>query len=83
MIINFLLVIYFALVLFCVIDRIYLTKKVMSDSFMSKETTDTLRGISILAIAFSHICQAESTLKSILVGAKHTYMFVFSWGDVE
>lgn len=80
MIVNILLATFCTIILYCVLSRVVATKKMMSGSFLSKESTGALRGISIIAITFAHICQAEPQLVDSLVGGKYTYTIMFTWG---
>lgn len=82
MIVNILLAAFCTIILYCVLSRVVATKKMMSGSFLSKESTGALRGISIIAITFAHICQAEPQLVGSLVGGKYTYTIMFTWGGI-
>lgn len=58
------------------------TKRVISNAYFSKDSTGVLRGITIIAIAFAHICQAQHDVINSLVGGKYSYYVIFSWGGI-
>lgn len=51
-----------------------------SNVFLSKNSTNTLKGFSIIMIVMAHICQYEESFKEILIGGDITYKVLFSWG---
>lgn len=81
MIVNLLLVIFSLMILFCFLKNGVLTKN-NKYSFLNKESTGALRGATIIAIAFSHICQNAPELKEVLFGGKYSYTLLFMCGGI-
>lgn len=52
------------------------------ESFLKKESTNALKGLAIIMIALSHICQYEKSLNETLIGRGITYTVLFSWGAI-
>lgn len=81
MAVNFLVVVFIIVILYCLIKNNILIKD-KEWSFLSRESTGTLRGAAIVAIVFSHICQDAPELKGILFGGKYTYTLLFIGGGI-
>lgn len=84
MVVNFLLAIFIMMVIYCFVKTQILTKDNGEEkkSFFSKESTGALKGVAIIAIAFSHICQDAPELKGLLWGGKYLYTIIFTWGGI-
>ena len=48
--------------------------------FLNKKSTGALRGIMVIMIVISHICQFDESLKYSLLGGTKTYWILFSGG---
>lgn len=79
MIVNVLLLVFLLLVLYGILQNHILGKN-NQQIFLNKDITGALRGIAIVAIVFSHICQAEPSLRDLIIGGKYTYTIIFTWG---
>lgn len=81
MIVNLLLLIFSLMILFCFFKNSILAKK-NKYAFLDKESTGALRGATIIAIAFAHICQYAPELKEVLFGGKYSYTLLFMCGGI-
>lgn len=79
---NVLLAVFVCLIAYACIHRVIASGEIINSTFLTKENTSTLRGIAIIAISFAHICQSEPNLANSLLGGKHGYTIVFSWGSI-
>lgn len=81
---NILLAMCLSAVLYSVIRNV--SKKQIDlngQSLLMKSSTDSLRGFSIIMIAFAHICQYEDILKQILIGGVGgVHISLFSAGEL-
>ena len=81
MIVSFLLIVFITIILHSFIKN-YILNKNKKYNFLNKESTEALKGVAIIAIIFSHICQAAPELKNLLLGGKYSYTIVFTWGGI-
>ena len=82
MIVNLLLLIFSLMILFCFLKNSVLAKKNKVGCFLNKESTGALRGATIIAIAFAHICQNAPEIKEVLFGGKYLYTLLFMCGGI-
>ncbi len=55
---------------------------VMNNGFGGKNKTDTLRGVAIIMIVYSHICQFEKTFAEIVIGGHFVKSVIYCWGAI-
>lgn len=80
---NLLLAACFSIIIYSVVRNISKNQiDLNGQSLLMKSSTDSLRGFSIIMIAFAHICQYDDSLKQILIGGGVSYKFIFSWGAI-
>lgn len=80
MLINISLLLMILIVIYSVGRTLFLANQ--GHSFMTVESTSALRGLAIIMIVFSHICQYEPDFNEIILGGHLTTIMVFSWGAV-
>lgn len=82
MLINISLLLMILIVIYSVGRTLFFRSVNQSYGFMTVESTGALRGLAIIMIVFSHICQYEVDFNEIILGGHFTTTIIFSWGAI-
>lgn len=80
MLLNILLLLFIGKILFEIIKNKVFNKK--RSSFLSIESSETIKGIATIMIVFSHVCQYEKSISEIICGGRFISRLIFSWGAI-